>query len=131
MPWPNARWLRAFSRCEVDVLGVLEHRLVAVGGAEQQQQVGALRQVRPRTTVAGAFVLRFQANTGVDDAQHLLDRRRDQRGVAAQLRPALGLCEQHPEPLAQQRRRRLVPGEQLGVDSPAISSFEIDSSPSR
>ena len=44
---------------------VVEDALVAVGRAEQQQQVRALGQVDPADPVAGAFVTRFQANTGV------------------------------------------------------------------
>ena len=82
----TARWLRALSRCRSTRSPSAKTVSSRLAEPSSSSRLAPSRQVASPDTVAGAFVMRFQANTGVDEAQHLLDRRRDQLGVVAQLR---------------------------------------------
>ena len=100
---------------EVDRVGVAEDGLVTVRGPEQEQQVRVLGEVGAGD-VRGAVGDALPGEDGRDEPQQLLDGGRDQLGVVAQRLDAPRLRQQLGQPGAEQRRGRLVAGEQLRVD---------------
>ena len=102
------RQMRVRLAGEVELVGPLEHRGVAVRRAEQQTELRAARDLHA-VDLEGFEHPPFEHLQRRVEPQELLDRVRQQRAVGAELAEAVGVAEQRPP--AEQRRvdRRLVP----------------------
>ncbi|MFT3801018.1 MAG: hypothetical protein QM766_07340 [Burkholderiaceae bacterium] len=114
---------------DVELVGTLEHRLVAVGRGEADQDL-----------VAGADLAAAQLGIGrrgapeLDDrrreAQHLLDRRRQQRRVRHQLAALFGVSAQQQQSVRDQVAGRLVAGDHQQLEEafelPAAQLLAVD-----
>src|SRR5262245_9283952 len=92
---------------DVEVLGVLEDRGVAVRGAEQQQQVRAGRD-RYAADLDRLGRLPPPGDDRGVEAQHLLDGVRDEGGVAAYLLPGVTVGQQLTQGVTDEAGRGLV-----------------------
>jgi hypothetical protein len=92
---------------EVEGVGFGEDRRVAAGGGQPQEELGASGQLH----AAHARGLRRHPPPDTDggiEAQGLLDRRRDRRGIGDHPFPARAILEQAPRDVADEVVRRLV-----------------------
>ena len=115
MPSPKARWLRAFGRLRSMASGCSN----VVSSWFAEPSMSRTREPSGRSTSPTRRRLLRQAPPGEHrrrDAQHLLDARRDELGVGADVLPAPPLDQQVLEAAGEQGARRLVARRELGVD---------------
>ena len=133
MPWPNARCLWAFSRWRSIASGSSKTVSSRFAEPSSRSRLACSGRSVP-ATCAGHLVTPLPGEHGRDEAQQLLDRGWDQgRVVAQRFERDRAADSSSASPAAEQRRRRLVAGEQLRVHEPrdllageAAVALEID-----
>ena len=103
---------------DVEPVGLVEHVGVAVGGAQQEEQP-CVGWDRHAPDLGIDRCLPAPGEHRAVEAEHLLDRVRDQRWIVDQRLPRLPAGQELPERVAQQAGRRFVAGEQQ-VESPPL-----------
>src|SRR5260370_11392617 len=102
---------------DIEPLGVGELRRVAVGGTVEHHNGHMWAQVRPAQL---AFLIAMPPGGlhGAVPSQYLLDRAREQRGVAAQQLKLLGMAQQRVKPVTDKIAGGLGAGQEQQVEEP-------------